>query len=204
MAYRHTIGQREGFTLIEMVVVVGITVLLVATLLPYSRRGEQQIILFKEQALLLGSISRAKALSIEKRQEAGEAICGWGVHLDAVQGEYILFADKPPQGASCEGGLGSDKVYHTGEGEEREQFRLDARVRFQDPLPVTDILFVPPEQSVYLDGCSPDRFSLPPNPPNGSGCVVAPPVEILLTLQSADARFHAGIRVNIAGKVSEE
>ena len=82
----------SGFTLVEAVVVVGITIILTSIMITYSRGSEQQILFFREQSLITSSILQAKGFAIHTFQpdfqpqftgtESITPICGWGVHVE--------------------------------------------------------------------------------------------------------------------------
>jgi len=134
--------MKNGFTLIEVLVVISILTLLTSVLLLYNRTGEQQILLTQEKTKIMGMILRAKSLSVATFV-SGQPACGYGVHL--TDNGYILFKDLADP---CPG----DRVYTTDDPAEfMENFVLGPRVRFS-ALPVRDILFIPPDPKVLIDG----------------------------------------------------
>lgn len=202
-----------GFTLIEMTVVIAVLGLLATAMIPSSRRGERQVALAKEQALIVGALVRAKSLSIQKFEDRGQKICGWGVHFDVQlppqRSRYLIFKDlfeSPIPTHECNDEDGSDRRY-SGPAEEVTgfSFQLDARVKFvAPPIPgIPDIVFVPPEQFVYLGGCSPSPPE-PPNPTIGPGCSppVPDPSHVTIKLKTVDDTFSASLEVNKAGRIN--
>lgn len=137
--------MNRAFTLIEVLVTLSITLILTTVMIAYSRSGEQQILLFKEQAKIINVISRAKSLALQTFQ-SGATFCGYGVHFD-VEGTFILFRDTANECAA------SDYVY-SGPAERVESYQLDARVRFSQ-VGIFDIVFIPPDPQVRL---SPDQL----------------------------------------------
>ena len=134
-----------GFTLIEILVVVSITVLLSTILVVYSRSGENQAALFKEQAKVIGILLKAKNLSLQSYAvEGGGPICGYGVHLDVAKNEFLIFKDSAD---SCSS---SDNKY-SGSNEDLEKHLLDSRLKFLSSEFI-DILFIPPDPTVIIDG----------------------------------------------------
>jgi len=102
--------MRKGFTLVEIIIVLGITIMLTSVLIVYTRGGEKQIIFFKDQTVLVSSLLRAKAFAIETFQPklqpgldpAQEIICGWGVSFSRNSKEYTIFKDLPiPNDTDC-------------------------------------------------------------------------------------------------------
>jgi prepilin-type N-terminal cleavage/methylation domain-containing protein len=133
--------KKKGFTLIELVVVIGILSLLSASLITYSRAGEKQIVFFKEQSVLTGIVFRAKNLAISTYGRNGADSCGYGIHFNLPQ-EVAIFNDKTLTG-DCGG---ADKKY-TGTNENLEKIILDSRVRIAGNP--DDFIFVPPEPTVF-------------------------------------------------------
>lgn len=141
--------MNKGFTLIEIIVSIGIIALLSAVLLTYNRAGERQIILFKEQAKVISILSRAKSLSISA---FGQGNCGYGVHLEAPR-TFLIFKDIPSTVGDCSS---ADKKYSgTGTSEKFDNslsFTLDSAVEFDSSLTtLSDIIFIPPDMSVVIN-----------------------------------------------------
>jgi len=132
--------MNKGFTIIEMIVIIGILSLLSAILVVYIRAGENQIILFKEQAKIIGILSRAKSLGISTFGRAGVP-CGYGVHFE-TSGSFLIFKDLS---GDCSD---SDQKY-SGSDEFYESFQLNPAVKF-DTLTLSDVLFIPPDPSIVI------------------------------------------------------
>ncbi len=139
----------------EMVVVVGITVLLSTIALTYNRSGERQLILFKDQAIVVGLLNRAKSLAIQKYQNPAipqdKVFCAFGAHFAAPR-EVILFTDLgcggcspananyryDASGVTCGGSVASPEALETK--------ALDVRNTLSGlPEEGLDILFIAPE-----------------------------------------------------------
>src|SRR3989344_625961 len=129
-----------GFTIIEILIVIGVIVSLVSILLLYGRNGENQLILFKEQSKLVSTVYRAKSMSIETFSDPSPP-CGYGIHFD-LPSSYFIYRDMPP----LTGCKDSDKKYaDTGVIDEVvERYTLSPQVSL-GPLPITDVLFIPPD-----------------------------------------------------------
>lgn len=134
-------ARETGFTLIEILVAISISVLLSAGLILYNRTGEQQIILFKDQAKIINLILRAKSLALQAYNVEGVSGCGYGVHFDPA-GIIILFKD---QATDC---AGSDNIY-SGPSEEIGRMTFTSKEKFSQ-LDFTDILYIPPDPKVVL------------------------------------------------------
>ncbi len=134
-------SARSGFTLIEMLVVISITALLSSVLIIYSRIGERQILLFREQAKIINMILKSKSLALQT-YVSGEKTCGYGVHFEAPR-SAILFRDLSDDCSA------SDNVY-SGASEDFEKLSLDGLISFS-AIDFTDILFIPPDPQVRLN-----------------------------------------------------
>lgn len=140
---RYELRTNKGFTLIELVVVIAVTAMLSSIAILYSRTGESQILLFRDQASVVSAILRAKSLSIQIYAAAAEKICGYGVHFDASDGSFRIFKDLGTN--SC---ADADKRY-SGTNEDVEMFALDAKLKFAS-LGLADILFIPPNPTTEI------------------------------------------------------
>lgn len=96
----------KGFTIIEMLVIIGIMLLLSGVLIIYSRSGETASIIIRQAAKIVADTNRAKNLAITTttfKTEMGELIhpCGYGVYFDSATepNQYTIFADLS---SSCE------------------------------------------------------------------------------------------------------
>jgi type II secretory pathway pseudopilin PulG len=160
-----------GFTMIELVVVLGVSVMLTAILVTLNRSGERNIVLFNEQARLVQALTSAKILSLQtfvRVEEAGNVkTCGYGVHFE--DDSYTVFVDSPlpdPLNSSCidennqyTGNRRFDgpiEIATTNQDLEATPFlvySLDPRIEFGS-LPGNnasfDVLFVPPEPTTYF------------------------------------------------------
>lgn len=163
----------RGFSLIEALVVVGVTVILSTILFTYTRSSEGQVVFFKEQSLLVSSILRTKAFAIEtfqpELQPPGSGlplparVCAWGISIDKGAGKYVIFRDDPDQVTSlCPGDYQRD----LGGGEDFETFALDSRVIISclatilnpndictigTPHQTLDVIFTPPDPVVNFN-----------------------------------------------------
>lgn len=132
-----------GFSLVEVVVVIGITAILMAMSLGYNRDSERQIILFSEQAKVAGIFERAKTLALTRYKEGSADFCGFGVYFDTGN-VFKIFGDDKCDGYSAGGG---DAVV--------ESQSLDGRLRIEIATGieiVTDgsVIFKPPYGEVVL------------------------------------------------------
>lgn len=148
--------MRHGFTLIEALVVVGITIAMAGVLLAYNRESEKQLALMVSQARVMGALSRAKAFTLEKYAGglATSTACAFGVHFDASVSPVTLsiFQDLPPGGDRClfpDGSPNFNTVFDPTSGELVEEIHLDSRVHITG---FSDLAFEAPYLRVYADG----------------------------------------------------
>lgn len=136
----------KGFTLIEMIVVIGITIFLTSMTLLYNRSSEGQVALFKDESVVVGVLNRAKALALQKYKQGTVSACAFGVFFDAQAGSFLIFQDLDTDG-DLGNGCGNGEYDVSNQNEQIETFALDRRVEFFDFSSKTSsltILFQPP------------------------------------------------------------
>jgi prepilin-type N-terminal cleavage/methylation domain-containing protein len=131
----------RGFTLTELIIVVGIMALMLSVGVGYTQKGGKQIVLFREHAQLNQQILRARSFATQKLRPGDQLICGYGI---AVMGnsKYSLFKDLPDGGACPGNGVMNG-------GEELETFELDKAVTIFEPSH-SDFVFSPRDGFVYF------------------------------------------------------
>ncbi|MDP3901891.1 MAG: prepilin-type N-terminal cleavage/methylation domain-containing protein [bacterium] len=170
--------KQRGFTVIELLVVIGILALLTSMLLLYSRDSEKQLTLLREQAKLVNTILRAKSLSIQTFRVDGAA-CGYGVHI--VPKYYQLFKDSKING-DCSL-RASNKKFDVGEELEEKTNLYAVDIELSSNPNVTDIFFTPPDPKTTLT-------------PNASETTIT------LSTNIAGEQSSVVVVVNSAGQVS--
>ncbi len=175
--------NNSGFTLVETMVAIAISLILSTMLLSYNRSSEKQIVLFRDQAVLVGFLNRAKTLAIEKFNKDPLA-CAFGLYFPSNDPrKVILFGDRelgsvPIFGCkTATGELNTNKQYDV--GEEIESYTLDQRLLFTDVPPELTILFVPPELSVQANAQLP----------------------VVIKIQTIDSANSASVTVGEAGQI---
>ena len=88
-------SNNKGFTLFEVLVVVGIIAVLSTILIGYSRQGNSALLMTSTHTKLENMISRAKFLSIQTyfdaQDDEDEVVCAHGVHIDTDGQEAFVF-----------------------------------------------------------------------------------------------------------------
>lgn len=136
---------KAGFTVLEMMVVISIMILLSSVLILYSRTGENQIVLFRDQSRLITGLNRAKSLSIQSFDVSSPS-CAFGVHLSKAENAFLIFRDLA---TDCQN---ADHIY-TDSGELFESYQLSPRLKFGE-ITLTDIVFIPPDPKTLIDNDS--------------------------------------------------
>lgn len=178
---------KKGFTLLELLVVVGITALLSAILISYSSSSRQQIALYAEEARLGQTIYRAKfiALSSYVRSTGSPGTCGYGVHIDYAAMSYYLFSYNKPANSGCD----SINSIDTNSENIMSTFRLNKNIKLVAPSGtprLDDILYVPPDPKIIISSAGTVVS-------NGSAAVI---------IQTQDNLLSAPVSVNSAGLIS--
>ena len=154
--------RRNGFTLIEMSVVLFILTFIAAIVFANYREGERQFALQRSAHKLAQDIRSVQAMAVASREIEGLFPKGYGIYFEETgSNEYILFADVDGNGLYDEG------------DEEIKRLKLEQKVVFVEIFPGSPltIVFQPPDPSVLIssgDGIS-TSSSIFLNYQNGAG-----------------------------------
>jgi len=140
--------KSKAFTLIEMLVTLGIIMALSSMILVYSRKSETVSNLIREGDHVAFELRRAQsqAMLVLQQGSGSEQICGWGIYLDQTnlpQEQFLLFADLclPDQS------IGNEKYDLD---EEVEIISLLRGVEIFESN-ISSITFIPPEPRIKFD-----------------------------------------------------
>lgn len=178
--------MRKGFSLIELIVVIGVTMMFSGFVVVYSRSGQNQVALFTEENKIAQYVFRAKSLAVSTYNDPsfpGQS-CGYGLEIDYSSGVYSIFNYRPVPFVNC---ANINPI--------RQDFRsylvsstiprgMNFQNQTQDSLYA--VLFVPPAPNTVLSN-------------NVNGDVSSGPVKIYL--RSVDGAFSRAIGVNPAGQI---
>jgi len=133
----------KSFTLVELLVAVGIIILLTALVLPDYRAGERQFALQRSASKLAQDLRRAEemAMSAKEPPTAPDTFKGaYGINFQTNSSNYILFAD-----------LDNDQIYDS--GEEIETLPLEKKVKISNLSPASPltISFTPPDPTININ-----------------------------------------------------
>lgn len=153
--FRASRASTRGFTLIEMIVVIGITAIMSSILVGYSREGNRQLILTNTEAKLISLANRAKFLSIETFFENtgagsdGRIVCAYGVKVDRSAREIFIFQDRA---SVCPANNEYDSGVDIRLNSELDSIRLDpASVSMTDATNLNTVMFIPPDPDIIIN-----------------------------------------------------
>ncbi|MDO8504369.1 MAG: type II secretion system protein [Candidatus Liptonbacteria bacterium] len=186
-----------GFTLVEILVVLGITIFLLGMVMLYSAKSRTQMSLYVEAAKVAQVILRAKSLAIAT-YGTSTVPCGYGLHVDTGAKSYSMFSYRPvnpsPGGPPDCGSVSlgpidrSQAAKDAGVYNDAETFVLPNGIGYGIANTVEDVMFLPPDPKTLIWG-------------PGGGAPVAPSGDIVLVSES-DASASVTIQVSSAGQIS--
>lgn len=180
-------SRKKGFTLIEILVVVAITIMVSAFAVSYSKIGQNQVTLYIEAQKLAGLIFRAKTLAIATYNDPVPTLsCGYGLEINYSSGQYRIFSYDPlPPIFDCSAIV---SVPPPSRRTVVSPSSLNAGVVFNnapaDSLHL--VLFVPPDPRTLLSN-------------DAGGAISGGPATIYL--ETADGSANTSITVSLAGQV---
>ena len=194
----------SGFTLLALMLVLGISLILTTSLFFYTGSTKSQLLIFQDQSKIIGALQKAKAMSMNI-YEQNPAPCGYGVHFE-IPNKILIFKDLPSQGTSnCSN---ADYAFDSGSGgpnnpscpdyssspECIEEINLDLSTKISNISTLVtasnivtsnqtlDIDFVPPDPATFID----------------AGTVSSGTVQIL------NGSFQKTIGINGIGRISSD
>ncbi len=191
----------RAFTLLEMLITVGIMSVLVTIIFALPNYTRQEYDLINAAHRVAGDIQRAQGLALATASFKGNAAeGGWGIYIEptATQPCYVIFQDVDRSRSYSNSPVGADLCDQTKTGIEiSERIYLPSNVRF-DPATYTGgtgsltLVLVPPHPDIFLNGVNwlSDVSSLTPTLPQS--------IQIVLTLLSGEKKV---IIVNALGVV---
>jgi prepilin-type N-terminal cleavage/methylation domain-containing protein len=155
-------NRERGFTLIEIVVTIGITSLLLASMTISGTSIKREFALTKGQEELRSLITYARFLSVATlaapEEASNQLVCGYGVHISLEENLAYIFRDggSEDEGSSyCEDKKIGEIINLTDKGS-LYSMKLDNLLKFDQPSADQNILFVPPDPQVEFDPSTSD------------------------------------------------
>lgn len=173
----------KGFTLIEVVIVLGISVLLTSVVLTYSAAGRDQVYLGIQKAQVAQVISKAKSLAVSTYNQP-DVPCGYGVWFDYVNRAYEIFRYKV---SPCDSVKSAGITIHgTGySSDTKDKFTLPLNIDFGSGTGQMDVVFfMPPDPQTFIwQGAGSENL----------GAVY---------LKTRNGNYTAQVQVNSAGQIT--
>jgi prepilin-type N-terminal cleavage/methylation domain-containing protein len=203
-----TSARRAGFTLLEMLVVIGITTLLSVVAIGYSKAGQNEVALTVETSKIAEVVLQAKELAINTYgvTQSGSKACAFGVHFDLTDTPqtYSLFAYSVPVGTPCptlasttDNGL----TYSVFQEYEPSSWNIPVAqgvvMQGRDFAPdvLTDVLFYPPAPTTLMS-----RDDTGEDTPSAD--FMLPPATSNIYLSTTDGKNSSVISVSPEGQVT--
>ncbi len=138
-------NKNSGFTLIEMLIVLGVTILLSGLLIIYSRESEDFSLILRTRTQVISDINRAKNLAINSQTvENNQPTCGYGIYFNTSNNSYIIFADLS---SNCEK---STHIRNSADTKDIETIPLPSKIVLSKS-DIQQVFFLPPDPTVYFE-----------------------------------------------------
>ncbi len=165
---KERIHSRRGFSLLDVIVATAIIAMITGISITYNHSSEDQLRIFKAQALIVGAVNRAKSYAAErfigKNVPSGSFACAFGVHFDAAARKAVIFEDIKATTTiytclNADGtyspSLSAAGEYYNGPNEMIDEVSIDDQLAMSIKSGGADILFVPPDLSAISNGAFP-------------------------------------------------
>lgn len=158
--------MNKGFTVIEMLITIGVLTILSGILILYSHSGESTSVLLREAAKITNDIDQAKNLAITTATfttSDGQQIhpCGYGVYFDQPANQYIIFADLSQD---CQA---SSHLRDSSGNGDAQTITLTKPLTFKS-LDINQVFFLPPDPTVYFQPPAASEVQIILEAPNGA------------------------------------
>ncbi len=181
-----------GFTLVELIVVIGITVFMASILISYSHRSGEQIILNTEKAKIAQTILRVKSLALAgfTQPASAPAPCAYVFSIDYSAVTFSISEYSPSYG--CDNIFNAqnsidDIATNPSRFKSISTDQLNPEVKFPSSLPadhLTYLVFVPPEPKAIVFEDSRNMYLNPDPSPK------------VIYLETLDGSLKTSISVN--------
>lgn len=148
---RKSVPLSPGFSLIEILVVIGVTTIITGVFIAYSSGSREVLALSLEKAKVAQLILRAKSFALSTKTETGVFICGYGLLVDETSETFTLFRYEGDRAecAAAESNLLNPSLVRIIESHILgPSVRFDQRVLRGNEL--ESVLFIPPEPTAVI------------------------------------------------------
>jgi prepilin-type N-terminal cleavage/methylation domain-containing protein len=187
------IKNNKGFTVVELIVTIGVIAVLASYLILYNKNSQAQIILSLEQAKLVDALNTAKSLTLSTYIENFSS-CGYGVYINYSNNSYEIFKyGQPPNcGAIASSSLSS--ILSNSSYTKIKTTNLPKEVVFNNSgsNKLDAIFFIPPDPKILIWR---GNSSLPINENDSD-------YEANIYLKTKDNSMSKTIKINVAGQIS--
>jgi Tfp pilus assembly major pilin PilA len=140
-------GARTGYTLIEIVIVIGITLVLAGITLSYTATTKQYVSISVETAHVAQYLARAKSEALASYAQAGAA-CGYGIFIaNATDMERFAYNDA----TNCSStGMSVASITNAANRTLLETSKIGSGITLDTSNGVVQaVVFVPPDPTTY-------------------------------------------------------
>ncbi len=139
----YRINRSAGFTLIELMVTAGITVIITGLLVANFSRV--RVDLNRATIAVTDGIREAQSLALTGATVRGTSTCGYGVHF--TENGFIIFSEPKSSAGDC---AGQNRTYDSTDTTVRSASLANATLEIV--LPAADVFFEPPDPTTYING----------------------------------------------------
>lgn len=147
MSLREFFSGRKGFTLVEIIIVVGITAILAGVILTYTSNSRNQVALFVEQAKLAQTVSRTKSLAITTYTKTNPP-CGYILQIDYDAQSYSVYPYTVAAGTPC--GVKTMADIQKGDAVSTDKMPINVRLDPSGEEAIDTVLFLPPDPQTWI------------------------------------------------------
>ncbi len=143
--------KQKAFTIIELLIVIGLISILTLTLVPFYHSGQNQFALSRSAHKLAQDIRRVQEMSMSAKELDGTTPTGLGIHFkNSWPDSYVLFANL------------NRNTHRDGADQDLETIELESRIIISDLEPSSNfsILFVPPAPVTWISNSSSDTVAV--------------------------------------------
>ena len=187
------IKNNKGFTVVELIVTIGVIAVLAGYLIVYNKNSQAQIILSLEQAKLVGALNIAKSLTLSTYIENFSS-CGYGVYINYSNNSYEIFKYGQPPNCGVIASSSLSSILSNSSYTKIKTTNLPKEVVFDNSgsNKLDAIFFIPPDPKILIW-----RNSYPtPITENDSN------YEANIYLKTKDNSMSKTIKINVAGQIS--